>query len=108
MNDSQGKFILVSCLISFAVSMMPKCGLKRCMMRYEFAKELHLLWRYKNCTDVYNWACSCRKSIDVLYMEIPPYIYTDPTSKEVVGLLPGRLLYLLCLSKTIAWTNCVE
>eukprot|EP00794_Sanderia_malayensis_P019104 gene19104-21019_t len=38
-----------------------------------------------------NYHCICRETIDVLFTEFPPYIYTEPGTKKIVGLIPGIL-----------------
>eukprot|EP00794_Sanderia_malayensis_P019105 gene19105-21021_t len=63
----------------------------KCDIRYEYSKEIHELWNYNTCEDVYKLACICNKSIDILFIDLPPYIYTDAATNKVVGLIPGIL-----------------
>ena len=61
-----------------------------CFVRYEYTNDLHALWNYTTCDNVYRDRAVCNQTMDVLYNEFPPYIYTDPATKQVVGLLPGK------------------
>lgn len=61
----------------------------QCLVRLEFASELHYLRKYKTCQDVYKRDCICKQPIDVLFNEAPPYIFTSD-EKETVGIIPGK------------------
>ena len=78
------------------------CTATVCKLRYEFASEMHALRNYQTCDDAYKLDCICNRSIDVLFIEHPPYIYTDAKSKKVVGLLPGKMpsFAFVCLRET--------
>lgn len=60
-----------------------------CFVRNEFATELHYLRGSKKCADVYRFDCICKQPIDVLYNEVPPYIFKDETN-VTVGIIPGN------------------
>ena len=63
-----------------------------CWMRYDIAKELHSLRGVETCEEAYNFHCICSMTIDILYIDHPPYIYTDPKTMKVNGLLTGNIL----------------
>lgn len=72
------------------VNAASNCTATLCDMRYELAAEVHALLNYKTCDDVYPKDCICNSTIDIQFMEHPPYIYTDAKSGKVVGLLTGK------------------
>lgn len=74
------------------------CNVSVCDVRLELADELHRLWNYQTCEDVFKLNCMCNNTIDVLFSEIPPYIYTEPKTKKVIGLFPGKLHLHFCVN----------
>eukprot|EP00112_Aurelia_sp_Birch-Aquarium-sp1_P005385 Seg1611.1 transcript_id=Seg1611.1/GoldUCD/mRNA.D3Y31 product="putative potassium channel protein YugO" protein_id=Seg1611.1/GoldUCD/D3Y31 len=66
-------------------------GTAVCWMRYDIAKEMHALRGVDSCQGAYDFHCICSMTIDILYIDHPPYIYTDPKTKKVIGLLTGML-----------------
>ena len=69
------------------------CTATLCDLRYELAAEVHALLNYRTCDDVYRTDCICNSTIDIQFMEHPPYIYTDAKSGKVVGLLTGKTYF---------------
>lgn len=66
-------------------------GTAVCWMRYDIAKEMHALRGVDSCQAAYDFHCICSMTIDILYIDHPPYIYTDPKTKKVIGLLTGNI-----------------
>ena len=78
--------------VSCSVGASSNCTPSICKLRFELADEIHSLRGYRGCDDVYNFDCICNTTIDVQFIEHPPYIYVDPATKNVVGLLPGKIV----------------
>ena len=83
-------YIWLSYLGNYCLEASTNCTATVCKLRYELASELHTLRNYRTCADAFQQDCICNRTIDVLFIEHPPYIYTDAKSKKVVGLLPGE------------------
>ena len=82
-----------------------------CWMRYDIAKELHSLRGVESCEAAYNFHCICSMTIDILYIDHPPYIYTDPNTKKVHGLLTGNMVshylnYMIIIIITYTLYSC--
>jgi len=76
-----------------------------CGIRYEFATEMHQLRKLKSCQDIYRYSCVCNQPMDVLYNEVPPYIFRSHKN-ETVGIIPG--LIKLALQTCCFSANCTH
>ncbi|XP_065060053.1 uncharacterized protein LOC135687428 [Rhopilema esculentum] len=87
--------MVVDCII-FAILLhfvqTTPCNITRqCMIRINLVEEMNFLQDYKTCEDVHKKHCICQQPIDILFTETPPYIFTDPKTGTVTGLIPGML-----------------
>ena len=84
---------ITTILIRKHVAAATGCTPSVCDMRYEIASEVHALLNYRTCDDVFRLDCICNRTIDIQFLNHPPYIYTDAKTGKVVGLLTGKIHY---------------
>ena len=85
-----GAFMVLMLMLAFpSYGAASNCSPTLCRLRYDLAAEVHTLRNYKNCNDVYSLDCICNRTIDIQFIEHPPYIYTDASTGNVTGLLTG-------------------
>ena len=86
--------IFIPFFVGRDMAVASNCTATLCDMRYELAAEVHALLNYKTCSDVYVSDCICNRTLDIQFIEHPPYIYTDTKTGKVVGLLTGKSAFL--------------
>lgn len=62
----------------------------QCITRYELQFDFAFAFG-SNCTAVMS-RCICLKGADLVFVNMPPYIYEDKKTRRVVGLLDGKSL----------------
>ena len=91
------ELMLIFILANFGKDVIAEsnCTPTLCKLRFELASEVHALRNYGGCNDVYLMDCICNRTIDVQFIEHPPYIYADAKTGKVVGLLVGKFIFEL-------------
>eukprot|EP00794_Sanderia_malayensis_P011372 gene11372-12557_t len=78
---------------------------RKCAVRHEIHNETHALLKFTTCSSVINYHCICQETIHVLFTEFPPYIYTEPETKKVVGLIPAQARAATIITPIVSFTG---